>query len=80
MAGWFSQRRFYNVKSRTPLTNKKDSRLPRRTGLRTVDSLLNFPRKIDLNSLITHRLPPEKINERIALMTSGESIRTFIVQ
>lgn len=54
--------------------------MPRRTGLRTVDSLLNFPRKIDLNSLITHRLPPEKINERIALMTSGESIRTFIVQ
>lgn len=35
--------------------------------------------KIDLDSLVTHRLPLERINEGFALMKSGESIRTVIV-
>lgn len=36
-------------------------------------------RKIDLDSLITHRLPLERINEGFDMMKSGESIRSVIV-
>ncbi len=35
-------------------------------------------RKIDLDSLVTHRLPFEQINDGFALMQRGESIRTVI--
>lgn len=34
--------------------------------------------KIDLDSLITHRLPLEKINQGFEMMKSGEAIRTVI--
>ncbi|MEM1367844.1 MAG: S-(hydroxymethyl)glutathione dehydrogenase/class III alcohol dehydrogenase [Cyanobacteria bacterium P01_H01_bin.15] len=34
--------------------------------------------KIDVNSLITHQLPLEQINEAFSLMHQGESIRTVI--
>jgi S-(hydroxymethyl)glutathione dehydrogenase / alcohol dehydrogenase len=34
--------------------------------------------KIDLNSLVTHRLPLEQINRGFDMMKSGESIRTII--
>ena len=34
--------------------------------------------RIDLDSLVTHRLPLERINEGFALMKSGEAIRTVI--
>ena len=36
-------------------------------------------RKIDLDSLITHRLPLERIGEGFAMMKSGESIRSVII-
>lgn len=36
-------------------------------------------RKIELDSLITHRLPLERINEGFELMKRGETIRTVIV-
>jgi S-(hydroxymethyl)glutathione dehydrogenase/alcohol dehydrogenase len=36
-------------------------------------------RKIDIDGLITHRLPLERINEAFDLMHTGESIRTAIV-
>jgi S-(hydroxymethyl)glutathione dehydrogenase / alcohol dehydrogenase len=35
-------------------------------------------KKIDIDSLITHKLPLERINESFDLMHSGESIRTVI--
>jgi S-(hydroxymethyl)glutathione dehydrogenase / alcohol dehydrogenase len=35
-------------------------------------------RKIDLDSLVTHRMPLERINEGFALMKSGEAIRSVI--
>jgi S-(hydroxymethyl)glutathione dehydrogenase/alcohol dehydrogenase len=35
-------------------------------------------KKIDIDSLITHKLPLERINESFALMHSGESIRTVV--
>jgi S-(hydroxymethyl)glutathione dehydrogenase / alcohol dehydrogenase len=35
-------------------------------------------KKIDIDSLITHRLPLERINESFSLMHSGESIRTVV--
>ena len=35
-------------------------------------------RKIDIDSLITHTLPLERINEAFDLMHSGESIRTVV--
>lgn len=35
--------------------------------------------KIDLDSLITHRLPLERIGEGFELMKSGEAIRSVIV-
>lgn len=35
--------------------------------------------KIDLDSLITHRLPLERISEGFELMKSGEAIRTVVV-
>jgi S-(hydroxymethyl)glutathione dehydrogenase/alcohol dehydrogenase len=34
--------------------------------------------KIDIDSLITHKLPLERINESFDLMHHGESIRTVI--
>lgn len=36
-------------------------------------------KRIDLDSLVTHRLPLERINEGFELMKRGESIRTVIV-
>jgi S-(hydroxymethyl)glutathione dehydrogenase/alcohol dehydrogenase len=36
-------------------------------------------KRIDLDSLITHRLPLERINEGFDLMKRGESIRTVVV-
>ena len=36
-------------------------------------------RKIDIDSLITHTLPLERINEGFELMTRGESIRSVVV-
>jgi S-(hydroxymethyl)glutathione dehydrogenase/alcohol dehydrogenase len=35
-------------------------------------------KKVDIDSLITHRLPLERINESFSLMHSGESIRTVV--
>jgi S-(hydroxymethyl)glutathione dehydrogenase/alcohol dehydrogenase len=35
--------------------------------------------KINIDDLITHVLPLERINESFDLMTSGESIRTVVV-
>ena len=35
--------------------------------------------KIDIDSLITHQLPLEKINDAFDLMHSGESIRSVVV-
>ena len=35
-------------------------------------------RKIEIDRLITHKLPLERINEAFELMHSGESIRTVI--
>jgi S-(hydroxymethyl)glutathione dehydrogenase/alcohol dehydrogenase len=35
-------------------------------------------KKIDIDSLITHKLPLERINEAFALMHEGESIRTVV--
>jgi S-(hydroxymethyl)glutathione dehydrogenase / alcohol dehydrogenase len=35
-------------------------------------------KKIDIDSLITHKLPLERINESFSLMHSGESIRTVV--
>jgi S-(hydroxymethyl)glutathione dehydrogenase / alcohol dehydrogenase len=35
-------------------------------------------RKIDIDSLITHKLPLERINESFELMHAGESIRTVV--
>jgi S-(hydroxymethyl)glutathione dehydrogenase/alcohol dehydrogenase len=35
--------------------------------------------KIDIDSLITHRLPLERINEGFDLMKAGESIRSVVV-
>ena len=35
-------------------------------------------RKIDIDSLITHKLPLERINEAFDLMHKGESIRTVV--
>jgi S-(hydroxymethyl)glutathione dehydrogenase/alcohol dehydrogenase len=34
--------------------------------------------KIDIDALITHKLPLERINEAFDLMHSGESIRTVV--
>jgi S-(hydroxymethyl)glutathione dehydrogenase/alcohol dehydrogenase len=34
--------------------------------------------KIDIDSLITHKLPLERINESFELMHSGASIRTVV--
>ena len=34
--------------------------------------------KIDIDSLITHKLPLERINEAFDLMHAGESIRTVV--
>ena len=34
--------------------------------------------KIDIDSLITHKLPLSRINESFELMHSGESIRTVV--
>ncbi len=34
--------------------------------------------KIDIDSLVTHVLPLERINEAFDLMHSGESIRTVV--
>jgi S-(hydroxymethyl)glutathione dehydrogenase/alcohol dehydrogenase len=36
-------------------------------------------KKIDLDSLVTHRLPLERIGEGFDMMKSGESIRTIVV-
>jgi len=36
-------------------------------------------KKIDIDSLITHQLPLERINEAFDLMTRGESIRSVVV-
>ncbi len=36
-------------------------------------------KKIDIDSLITHKLPLERINEAFDLMTRGESIRSVVV-
>ena len=35
--------------------------------------------KIDIDDLITHRLPLERINDGFALMERGESIRSVVV-
>jgi S-(hydroxymethyl)glutathione dehydrogenase/alcohol dehydrogenase len=35
--------------------------------------------KIDIDDMITHTLPLERINEGFDLMASGESIRTVVV-
>jgi S-(hydroxymethyl)glutathione dehydrogenase/alcohol dehydrogenase len=35
-------------------------------------------RKIDIDSLVTHTLPLERINEGFALMRAGKSIRTVV--
>jgi len=35
-------------------------------------------KKIDIDSLVTHKLPLERINEAFTLMHSGESIRTVV--
>jgi S-(hydroxymethyl)glutathione dehydrogenase/alcohol dehydrogenase len=35
--------------------------------------------KIDIDSLITHKLPLERINEGLALMHEGKSIRSVVV-
>ena len=35
--------------------------------------------KINIDDLITHTLPLEKINEGFDLMTRGESIRTVVL-
>ncbi len=34
--------------------------------------------KIDIDSLITHKLPLDKINDAFDLMHSGESIRSVV--
>ena len=34
--------------------------------------------KIEIDPMITHKLPLERINEAFALMHSGESIRTVV--
>jgi S-(hydroxymethyl)glutathione dehydrogenase/alcohol dehydrogenase len=34
--------------------------------------------KIDIDSLITHKLPLERINEAFDLMHEGKSIRTVV--
>lgn len=36
-------------------------------------------RKIDIDSLITHRLPLDRINDAFQLMHAGESIRSVVV-
>lgn len=36
-------------------------------------------KKIDIDNLITHRLPLERINEGFDLMERGESIRSVVV-
>ena len=36
-------------------------------------------KKINIDDLITHTLPLERINEGFDLMTAGESIRTVVV-
>jgi S-(hydroxymethyl)glutathione dehydrogenase/alcohol dehydrogenase len=36
-------------------------------------------KKINIDDLITHKLPLEKINDGFDLMTRGESIRTVVV-
>jgi S-(hydroxymethyl)glutathione dehydrogenase/alcohol dehydrogenase len=36
-------------------------------------------KKIDLDSLVTHRLKLEQINEGFEMMKNGESIRSVIV-
>jgi len=36
-------------------------------------------RKINIDDLITHRLPLERINEGFDLMHRGESIRSVVV-
>jgi S-(hydroxymethyl)glutathione dehydrogenase/alcohol dehydrogenase len=35
--------------------------------------------KININELITHRLPLERINEGFDLMKKGESIRSVVL-
>ena len=35
-------------------------------------------KKIDIDSLITHKLPLERINEAFDLMHEGKSIRTVV--
>ena len=35
--------------------------------------------KIDIDSLITHTMPLDKINDAFDLMHSGESIRSVVV-
>jgi S-(hydroxymethyl)glutathione dehydrogenase/alcohol dehydrogenase len=35
-------------------------------------------RRIDIDTLITHKLPLERINDAFDLMHSGESIRTVV--
>jgi S-(hydroxymethyl)glutathione dehydrogenase/alcohol dehydrogenase len=35
--------------------------------------------KINIDDLITHRLPLDKINEGFELMERGESIRTVVI-
>ena len=34
--------------------------------------------RIDIDSLITHKLPLERINEGFDMMAKGESIRTVV--
>ena len=36
-------------------------------------------KKINIDDLITHRLPLERINEGFELMAAGQSIRTVVV-
>jgi S-(hydroxymethyl)glutathione dehydrogenase/alcohol dehydrogenase len=36
-------------------------------------------KKIDLDSLITHKLPLERIGEGFEMMKSGESIRSVVL-
>jgi len=36
-------------------------------------------KKINIDELITHRLPLERINDGFALMERGESIRTVVL-
>ena len=44
---------------------------------RIVDWMME--RKIDIDPLITHRLPLDRINEGFSLMERGESIRSVVV-